>query len=68
MAIDAPTSERVLLTIPEAAEWLGIGKTLCWQLVARGEIPSVRLGRLVRVHRGALEEWLRAQSAPRGVR
>ena len=43
-----------LLFVSEAAVWLGIGKTLCYELVKTGQLPSVRLGRLVRVRRDAL--------------
>ncbi len=62
MTANTSSHERMLLTIPQVAETLGIGKTLAWQLVARGEIPSMRLGRLVRVPRAALEDWLVAQA------
>ena len=50
--------DRPLLTVPEAADYLGIGKTLAWQLVQQGVLPSVRLGRLVRVPRARLDAWL----------
>lgn len=53
-----------LLTVPEAAKLLRIGRNLAYELVARGEIPSVRLGRLIRVPRAALEERLRAAGIP----
>lgn len=43
-----------LLFVAEAAEWLGIGKTLCYCLVKSGDLPSVKLGRLVRVKREGL--------------
>ncbi len=54
--------ERLLLTINEAAQLLGIGKTLAWSLVQRGELPSVRLGRLVRIPLAELEAWITAQA------
>ncbi|HAF08484.1 MAG TPA: transcriptional regulator [Chloroflexi bacterium] len=44
-----------LLTIPEAARRLGIGTTLEYEKVGRGELPHVRLGHAVRVLRQALE-------------
>ena len=44
-----------MLTVPEAAKLLRIGRNHAYQLVARGEIPSVRLGRLIRIPRAALE-------------
>ncbi len=60
MATEAQT--KMLLTVEEAARRLGIGRSLAWRLVQEGEIPSVRLGRLVRVPMRQLEEWLQAQS------
>ncbi len=53
------TNERLLLTVEEAAQRLGIGRTLAWQLVRDGQLPSVRLGRLVRVPVRGLEDWLK---------
>ena len=53
------TNERLLLTGEEAAQRLGIGRTLAWQLVRDGQLPSVRLGRLVRVPVRGLEDWLK---------
>ncbi len=45
-----------MLTVAEAATLLRIGRNLAYQLVARGEIPSVRLGRLIRIPRPALTQ------------
>ncbi len=56
----AAVDDRLALTVPEAAELLGIGKTLAYELVDRGELPHVRLGRAVRVSRRELEEWIAA--------
>lgn len=58
----ATVNERLLLTVEEAAQHLGIGRTLAWQLVQKGELPVVRLGRCVRVPRRALEEWIARQA------
>jgi excisionase family DNA binding protein len=52
------TTERLLLTVEEAARRLGIGRSLAWRLVRSGELPSVRLGRLVRVPERKLQAWL----------
>ena len=43
-----------LLSVPEAATWLHIGNGLAYEMVRRGDLPSVRLGRLVRVPRAGL--------------
>ena len=63
----ATTGERLLLTVEEAARRLGIGRSLAWRLVRSGELPSVRLGRLVRVPERTLQAWLdrRCQGAER---
>ena len=58
--------ERLTLTVEQAAQRLGIGRSLAYGMVARGELPSVKLGRLRRVPVAALEDWLREQSAPTG--
>lgn len=52
------TTIRHLLTVEEVAQRLGIGRSLAWRLVREGQLPSVRLGRLVRVPERALENWL----------
>jgi excisionase family DNA binding protein len=38
-----------LLTVPEAAREMGISPRFGWELAQRGELPTLRLGRLVRV-------------------
>ena len=53
----------MLLTVQEAATLLRISRNLAYELVARGEMPAIRLGRVIRVPRAALEEWLRAEPA-----
>jgi excisionase family DNA binding protein len=47
------------LTVPQAAEALHIARTRCYELIARGDLPAVRLGqRSIRVHKGELERFL----------
>jgi predicted site-specific integrase-resolvase len=48
--------ETLTLTISETARELGISEYLARRLVKNGSIPSVRLGRLVRVPRIRLME------------
>lgn len=58
-----PLEDRcLLLTVPEAAHALGIGTTLAYELVGRGVLPHVRLGRALRVPRAALEAWVAANT------
>ncbi|TWF94417.1 helix-turn-helix domain-containing protein [Saccharopolyspora dendranthemae] len=49
--------ERVLLTVEEAAECLGIGRTKTYSLVRDGELESVQIGRLRRVPKNAIEDY-----------
>lgn len=50
----------LLVDTAEAARLLNISSRLLRQLEARGELPSVRIGRLVRFSPAALEEWIAA--------
>lgn len=49
---------RLLLRIPEAAETLGIGRTKIYEMIARGELPTIRIGRAVRISANALQKWV----------
>lgn len=51
-------NERLTLTVAEAAGLLGISSDLAYELIARGEIPALRLGRRIVVPRLALEAIL----------
>jgi excisionase family DNA binding protein len=54
--------EKTLLTVTEAAQRLSLGRGTTYQLVQRGELPVVRIGRAVRVPVQALEEWIAART------
>ena len=47
-----------LLAIPEVCEELGMGKSWVYRRLRSGEIPSVKLGRSIKVKRTDLEEYL----------
>jgi excisionase family DNA binding protein len=47
-----------LLSIPEVCQELDMGKSWVYQKLKSGEIPSIRLGRLIKVRRADLEEYL----------
>jgi excisionase family DNA binding protein len=48
---------RGLLRIDEAAEWLRLSKRKTYELVSRGELPSVHIGRSRRIALSALESF-----------
>lgn len=64
MATQTYDPERTMLTVPQAAEYLGIKNTKAYELAARNELPGlVRIGRLVKVHKPTLDRWLEEQAA-----
>ena len=58
----------LLLTPDEAAAELSISRTILYQLLGRGEIDSVKLGRSRRIPRGALDNYVARLIAERGER
>ena len=53
--------EKLLLKPSEVAQILGIGRSLIYELIARREIPSIRLGRCIRIPNASLQRWIREQ-------
>ena len=51
--------EVMVYTVAETARLLKLGRTTCYELIARGELPTVRVGRSVRVPAEALRAWVR---------
>jgi excisionase family DNA binding protein len=53
---------RMLLTVEEAADVLCVGRSLMYELIARGAIKTVRIGRLRRIRPQALAEYIASLS------
>lgn len=56
--ITSQADSKLLLTIPEVAFRLGLGRSFVYQLVMSGKIPSIKLGRARRVPASALEDFV----------
>ena len=54
--------EQLLLSVPQMARRLSIGVTQAWAIVARGEVPVVKIGRSTRVFKSAVDEWAIARA------
>ena len=52
--------ERMTMSVEEAAVRLGISRALAYELVRRGELPRLRLGRRIVIPLKALEEFVDA--------
>ncbi|MBA2712667.1 MAG: helix-turn-helix domain-containing protein [Rubrobacteraceae bacterium] len=57
-------TEHEYLKVPEVAQVLRIARSRAYELVGEGGIPSVRIGRSVRVSRKELDRWLEEQRQP----
>ena len=53
-----------LLSIPQLRQELGMGKSWLYRRLRSGEIPSVRLGRTIKVRRDELEQYLEIHHYP----
>lgn len=45
----------LFLTVPQAAAVLGVGRNTAYNMVRRGQLRSVRVGRQIRVPKDALK-------------
>ena len=52
----------LLIDSREVARLLGLGRTKVFQMMLRGEVPTVRIGRSVRVPREGLVAWVAKQT------
>ncbi len=51
--------DRVFLTPEEVAEALQVGRAKVYDLIRNGDLVSVKIGRLCRVHAEAVREYAR---------
>jgi excisionase family DNA binding protein len=52
------TTPPLLLSIPDVAATLGLGRTKVYELIAKEGLPVVRFGRSVRVSASSLQKWV----------
>jgi excisionase family DNA binding protein len=55
------SDQRLVLGVPEAGRLLGLSRNGAYEAAKRGDIPTIRIGRLLRVPVRALEEMLKAR-------
>jgi excisionase family DNA binding protein len=62
----SPPRERGALTysVPEAGRLIGLSRNGAYEAAARGNIPTVRIGRKLFVPRAALNRLLEADGSP----
>ena len=50
--------QKLTVTVAEAADMVSVSRSTGYELVARGEWPSIKVGRSVRVPLNALRAWV----------
>ena len=54
---------RLLLRVPEAARAIGLSRSKTYELIHEGVIPTIKIGRSVRISLKELERWVDDQIA-----
>jgi excisionase family DNA binding protein len=49
--------EREFYSLKEVQTILGCGQSKIYDMVGKGELPAVKLGRVLRIHRADLADW-----------
>jgi excisionase family DNA binding protein len=62
--------EELILTPKELAHYLRLNLQTVYRMVARGDIPTIRIGRTVRFRKSVIEDWLEGKTEfkPRGIK
>lgn len=53
---------RELLKVGEVQKILGVSRSTVYEMVARHELPVLRVGKLIRVPRAELTSWIAART------
>ena len=56
----------ICVRINDAARIIGIGRTKLYELIASGELETVKFGKATRITTASLEEMVRRRRVPRG--
>ena len=70
MARENPRTEELteyLMTVEELRQFLRVGRTYAYGMLADGAMPSVRLGRALRVRRSDVERFVEERTKRGGA-
>jgi excisionase family DNA binding protein len=51
-------SDKLLLTVPEAADRLGVGRSFLYSVIQKGDLVTVKLGRARRVPVAEMQRYV----------
>jgi excisionase family DNA binding protein len=57
--LSAPSTAPLLLKVSQAGAMLGVGRSTVYDLIARGELETVHIGRSCRIPVAALDAYVR---------
>lgn len=57
------TPNAVALSVPDAAEYLNVAPITVRRLIARGDLPHARVGRVIRIRLVDLDRYLEGQTS-----
>ena len=60
-------TEAVTISVPEAGRRLGIGRNSAYDAAARGQIPTIKIGRRLLVPRVAFDKMLAQAGEPKVI-
>lgn len=63
---ERPHTERVVLTIEEAAEMLGVSTGYMYKLARRADFPRMKVGSHIRIPKQLFQEWVYRQAGEGG--
>lgn len=49
---------KLLVTVPEFAELIGVSRTTAWKMVYDGELRSITIGRSRRIELDEVKRWI----------
>ena len=56
--IEAQADKRLVYDVPEAGALLGLNRNAAYAAAKRGDLPTIRIGKLLRVPKLAFEQML----------
>jgi hypothetical protein len=58
------------ISVPEAGRWLGLGRNASYEAARRGDIPTIKIGRLLHRKRREVQtyEWLKANGRSKALK
>lgn len=63
MSSRSDNDHRLVYGVPEAGEMLGLSRNAAYEAARRGDIPTIRIGKLIRVPKMAFNQMLERAGA-----